>query len=208
MNSVNRRARQRPRDFWYFQPRILLIPWYAPCPQEHPIIIGCNICSPHIAIWFLPDSSEVFLFQFPAMSEPWGLTLRSREWQRKRSLCPVTINWGSQRKIPWTSNGCSLIMKGTKKWWVCTRLEPCLSSPVLLCLSLVPTTGSSFSWCQKGLELLFHLAYSWKTLAANFKQEREFPGGWAVKDLALSLLWPGFDPWPRNFCMPWEWPKK
>ena len=35
-----------------------------------------------------------------------------------------------------------------------------------------------------------------------------------VKDQALSLqqlgllLWPGFDPWPRNFWMPWAWPKK
>ena len=23
-----------------------------------------------------------------------------------------------------------------------------------------------------------------------------------------SLLWHGFSPWPRNFCMPWVWPKK
>ena len=23
-----------------------------------------------------------------------------------------------------------------------------------------------------------------------------------VKDLALSLLWCGFNPWPGNFCMP------
>ena len=41
-----------------------------------------------------------------------------------------------------------------------------------------------------------------------------------VKDLVLSpqqlglLLWcrfnpcPRFDPWPRNFHMPWVWPKK
>ena len=35
-----------------------------------------------------------------------------------------------------------------------------------------------------------------------------------VKDSALSLqrqgslLWPGFDPWPRNFHMLWVWPKK
>ena len=36
----------------------------------------------------------------------------------------------------------------------------------------------------------------------------EFPGGLAVKDTALSMLWHGFDPWPRNFCMPWMWPKK
>ena len=35
-----------------------------------------------------------------------------------------------------------------------------------------------------------------------------------VKDSALSrlwlgsLLWRGLNPWPRNFCMPWEEPKK
>ena len=42
----------------------------------------------------------------------------------------------------------------------------------------------------------------------------EFPDGLAVKDSVLSLLWLGlllclrFDSWPRNFCMPWAWPKK
>ena len=29
-----------------------------------------------------------------------------------------------------------------------------------------------------------------------------------VKDLALSLLWLRFDPWPWNFRMPHAWPKK
>ena len=29
-----------------------------------------------------------------------------------------------------------------------------------------------------------------------------------VKDLALSLLWRGFDPWPGNFRIPWAWPKQ
>lgn len=28
-----------------------------------------------------------------------------------------------------------------------------------------------------------------------------------VKDPAWSLLWLEFDPWPRNFYMPWAWPK-
>ena len=37
---------------------------------------------------------------------------------------------------------------------------------------------------------------------------REFPGGLVVKDLVLSLLWLGFDPWCRNFCMLWAWGKK
>ena len=29
-----------------------------------------------------------------------------------------------------------------------------------------------------------------------------------VKDLALSLLWHVFNPWPGNFRMPQTWPKK
>ena len=29
-----------------------------------------------------------------------------------------------------------------------------------------------------------------------------------VKDLALSPLWRGFNPWPGNFGMPLAWPKK
>ena len=28
-----------------------------------------------------------------------------------------------------------------------------------------------------------------------------------VKDLVLSLLWHGFDPWPGKFCMPQSWRK-
>ena len=29
-----------------------------------------------------------------------------------------------------------------------------------------------------------------------------------IKDLALLLLWHGFNLWPGNFHMPWVWPKK
>ena len=29
-----------------------------------------------------------------------------------------------------------------------------------------------------------------------------------VKDSTVLLLWLGFHPWPKNFCMPWEKPKK
>ena len=45
--------------------------------------------------------------------------------------------------------------------------------------------------------------YSWSSFVAQ-----------QVKDLALSLQWPGsllwcwFDPWPRNFCMPQAQPKQ
>ena len=28
-----------------------------------------------------------------------------------------------------------------------------------------------------------------------------------VQDLVLSVLWCSFNPWPRNFRMPWAWPK-
>lgn len=42
----------------------------------------------------------------------------------------------------------------------------------------------------------------------NFKKRREeFHGCLAVKDLVLSSLWLGFDPWSRNFCMLLVWKK-
>ena len=35
----------------------------------------------------------------------------------------------------------------------------------------------------------------------------EFPGGLAVKDSVLSLLWLRFSLWPRSFRMLWVWSK-
>ena len=35
----------------------------------------------------------------------------------------------------------------------------------------------------------------------------DFPGDLDVKDMALSLLWCGLDPWPRNFHMLQAWGK-
>ena len=43
---------------------------------------------------------------------------------------------------------------------------------------------------------------------AVMKQKQEFPGGLAVKESVLSLLWPGCSSWPGNFHMPQAWPKK
>ena len=37
---------------------------------------------------------------------------------------------------------------------------------------------------------------------------RKSPSGLAVKDLALSLPWHRFDPWPGNFCILQVQPKK
>ena len=46
----------------------------------------------------------------------------------------------------------------------------------------------------------------------EFRQKLRKPGSSPVarrvKDLALSLLWCGFDPWPGNLPMPWAWPKR
>ena len=53
-----------------------------------------------------------------------------------------------------------------------------------------------------------------KKLSILKKHLLEFHGGLVVKDPVLSLLWAGsllwlwFNPWPRNFCMLWVWPKK
>ena len=42
-----------------------------------------------------------------------------------------------------------------------------------------------------------------KTLTSLLFLQREFPGGLAANDLALSLLWLWFNLWPRNFHMLW-----
>lgn len=34
------------------------------------------------------------------------------------------------------------------------------------------------------------------------KKTKKFPGDLMVKDLTLSLLWLGLDPWNGNFLMP------
>ena len=50
--------------------------------------------------------------------------------------------------------------------------------------------------------------------ASMFLKLRRFLVAQQVKDPALTLLWLGLqlwhgcDPWPGNFCMPQEWPKK
>ena len=43
---------------------------------------------------------------------------------------------------------------------------------------------------------------------AAFKWRWVLPAAWPVKDRALSLLWFGFNPWPRNFRMMQTRPKK
>ena len=40
------------------------------------------------------------------------------------------------------------------------------------------------------------------------RQKLEFPGGLEVKDPALSLLWPEFNPGPGTAALPWARPKK
>ena len=50
-----------------------------------------------------------------------------------------------------------------------------------------------------------------KNLASALKYLRpvmEFPSRLEVKDLASSLLWRRFDPWPGNFHVPWVWGEK
>ena len=63
--------------------------------------------------------------------------------------------------------------------------------------------------CPFSLSLVLGLArdtvdlkLSWEHyLETDFKDDPfwEFPGGLAVKDSSLSLLWFRFDPWPGNF---------
>ena len=54
---------------------------------------------------------------------------------------------------------------------------------------------------------------AWTLQPSGDNYRSSFVAQW-VKNLALwllqlwSLLWCGFDPWPRNFCLPWGQPKR
>lgn len=51
--------------------------------------------------------------------------------------------------------------------------------------------SATFFTCNISLDLYYNPA--WKV-----RENQEFPGGLAIKDLALSPLWRGFNPWPGN----------
>ena len=55
-----------------------------------------------------------------------------------------------------------------------------------------------FIWSREFIDKLLKMTSS--------GTDKEFTGCLVVKDPVLSLLWPGFDPWPGNFCMSWGWP--
>lgn len=65
------------------------------------------------------------------------------------------------------------------------------------------------AWLQLGLGIFSGIHYTavFSSSCVNGGPEKlkqldwEFPGGRAVKNSALSLLWLQFDPWPGNFCM-------
>ena len=74
--------------------------------------------------------------------------------------------------------------------------------------------GSPRSWTRK-LSVISHKQPLPEGKDPTLKGTLEFPWWFQwVKDLALSLqwlwvlLWLGFDPWPREFHMPWTQPKK
>ena len=82
----------------------------------------------------------------------------------------------------------------------------------------VRNSGFCFVLLDVGVGVWVCLYFTFLKLCTDYlfplKNVWEFPGSLVVKDLALSLLWfglllwHGFDPWPRNFHMPWERPKK
>ena len=55
---------------------------------------------------------------------------------------------------------------------------------------------------------MYLMPLNWALKTDYRKSMREFTSGLVVKDLALSLLWCGFDPWPANSCISQAWPEK
>ena len=56
------------------------------------------------------------------------------------------------------------------------------------------------------IKVLLAFTFGWQAKVEI--AEKEFPDGLAVKELALSLLWLRFNPWPGNFFTPQARPKK
>lgn len=50
---------------------------------------------------------------------------------------------------------------------------------------------------------IIYSIYIYFNIFQNIKGHWEFPGSLVVTDLALSLVCYRFNPWPRDFCMPW-----
>ena len=84
------------------------------------------------------------------------------------------------------------------------RWHSLLLPRALLCSQLV-TGILAFEVIHDNSCCHVHKAWCWVLKNA---QAWEFPSGLVVKDLALSLWWLGFDPWPKNFCMSWARPPK
>ena len=51
--------------------------------------------------------------------------------------------------------------------------------------------------------MLYDLTYLWNLKNKNKHNTRSSLVAQQVEDL-MFLLWHGFDPWPRNFNMPWK----
>ena len=84
------------------------------------------------------------------------------------------------RSDPWPGNSIFLGGQERKKLWLRKTNKP---HNIVFITKSVTSTKSTLYADLKNIIL-------------------EFPGGLSVENLALSLLWLQFDPWPRNFCMP------
>ena len=103
----------------------------------------------------------------------------------------------------WSSWSCYDFSSG---WWLykhvpSMKLNMCAFKYTLLNVynTLVRNLNIGVPWwiCKYTLLNVYY------TLIRSLK----FPGGLAVKDLVLSLLWLGFGPWTRNLGMLWVQPR-
>ena len=76
---------------------------------------------------------------------------------------------------------------------VCITSFPCLT--ILGLYSTIITNDNNF---QTSLRLIREKAFSFICDDCLKINVLGFPSGLVVKDSALSLLWLGFDPWPRE----------
>ena len=104
--------------------------------------------------------------------------------------------------------------------WVWDGILPFTTQKSLLQRSENQNEGFLWMWTEcalndkaNGTEQNTHSLEALTNQQMSLRTESRFQAKWSslvaqqVKGLALSLLWHGFDTWPRKFCMHRAWPK-
>ena len=162
---------------------------------------------PHTEQTLVLSAVNMVLHDLPPWTSPWRLPAEDAQASSPSSLHPYPHMWVPTGPIPSTPVRHDFCFLSTYRPF---KVTPCLGyiyknhrlseylqavsywleCPICLC-TLTPNFLT-----RKYLLTLLKTTF-WSSLVIQW-----------VKDLALSLLRLGFNPWSGNFHIPWMWPKK